>query len=278
MLAGRRLLAAEPPQPQDLVIMILGLHMRPAHATVWSGGLVRLLEQLGFSQGAARVALARLVRRGLLRRVHRGRRVSYALTARARHVLDEGDRRILGLGQSIAAPRLFTTLIHQLPDDRRLERQRLARRLRFLGFGSLQDGLWISPRDRSGELAELLAELRIERYVTLLVGRRLPVATYPLFERAWDLPALAARYRLFAEEFAPFARAAGRRGLDDAEAFALRTVMMHLFRGFAFLEPELPDGLMPDAGARRRALAVFRAVHGRLAVAAQRHFDAAMRP
>ncbi len=29
-----------------------------------------------------------------------------------------------------------------------LERQRLALRLRFLGFGSLQDGVWISPRDR----------------------------------------------------------------------------------------------------------------------------------
>jgi len=270
------MLASEPPKPQDLVVMVLGLYMRPAHATVWSGGLVALLEELGFSRGASRVALARLVNRKLTKRVRRGRLVSYALTARARRVLAEGDRRILTLGRSAGPVEVWTTLIHQIPETRRLQRQRLALRLRFLGFGSLQDGLWISPRDRGREIAPLIEELGIERHAIVLVGERLPWATYPLVERAWDLPALVARYRLFAEEFGPYVLRSGRRELSEAEAFAVRTIMVHLFRGFSFLDPELPDERMPDPRARPHALKVFECVYEDLAPPAQRHFDSAV--
>src|SRR5581483_10747891 len=67
-------------QPQDLVITLLGAYVHPREATVWSGGLVQLLGEFGFSTGAARVALARLVRRDLLEPRRDGRLVHYALT------------------------------------------------------------------------------------------------------------------------------------------------------------------------------------------------------
>ena len=40
----------EPLQPQDLVITLLGTYVRPFGDAVWSGGLVALLEELGFSR------------------------------------------------------------------------------------------------------------------------------------------------------------------------------------------------------------------------------------
>lgn len=257
--------------------MVLGLYMRPAHDTVWSGGLVTLLQELGFSRGAARIALARLVRRELMKRVRHGRLISYALTARAESVLAEGDRRILTLGSASEPPDAWTTLIHQIPDERRLERQRLALRLRFLGFGSLQDGVWISPRDRRGEVASLLEELDVAGYAVVLAGQRLASATYPLIERVWDLPALAARYRLFAEAFGGYAESSGRSDVSDMEAFVVRTIMVHLFRGFAFLDPDLPDEFMPDPAARRHAVQIFHGVYDTLAQPAQHHFDRAVR-
>ena len=67
------LASSEPLQPQDLVITLLGTYVRPYGDTVWSGGLVALLGELGFSHGAARVALTRLVRRGLIARRRSGR-------------------------------------------------------------------------------------------------------------------------------------------------------------------------------------------------------------
>ena len=50
-------------------------------------------------------------------------------------------------------------LWHTIPEARRLERGRLTRRLRFLGFGPVQDGTWIVPRDRASEVRALLEEL-----------------------------------------------------------------------------------------------------------------------
>jgi len=135
----------EPLQPQDLVITLLGTYVRPFARQVWSGGLVTLLAEFGFSDGAARAALTRLVRRDLIARVRAGRLVHYRLTPRCERLLIEGDGRIFSLGRLPAGAGPWTVLWHAIPEDRRLERTRLGRRLRFLGFGSAQDSVWVAP-------------------------------------------------------------------------------------------------------------------------------------
>ena len=49
---------------------------------------------------------------------------------------------------------------------------------------------------------------------------------------------------------------------------------MHLFRGFAQLDPELPEDLAPLSAPRTRAAEIFEALYTGLAAASQRHFDA----
>jgi len=256
---------------------LLGAYVRGHHETLWSGGLVTLLGELGFSTAAARAALTRFARRDLLARVRRGRQIHYRLTERTERVLAEGDRRIFALGTETQAPETWTALWHDIPERQRLERGRLARRLRFLGFGTLRDGLWIAPGDRERELLPLLGELGVEARCELLVGRLAgaPGST-ALVRQAWDLDALAARYRAFTDEFGPFARRRGAPRLDDAAAFRVRTRVLHRYRGFPFLDPGLPDALMPDPRARPRAVAVFARAYAALQPPAQRHFDGVM--
>jgi phenylacetic acid degradation operon negative regulatory protein len=105
----------EPFQPQDLVITMLGAYVRPFARTVWSGGLVALLAEFGFSDGAARAALTRLVRRDLIARVRAGRLVHYRLTSRCERLLVEGDGRIFTLGRLPAQLGPWTVLWHQIP-------------------------------------------------------------------------------------------------------------------------------------------------------------------
>src|SRR5437764_10503086 len=106
----------EPLQPQDLVVTLLGTYVRPFGAgPVWSGGLVVLLGEFGFSYGAARVALTRLVRRELLERVRDGRLIHYRLTPRCDRLLAEGDGRIFSLGDPPDDGRRWTVLMHQIP-------------------------------------------------------------------------------------------------------------------------------------------------------------------
>jgi phenylacetic acid degradation operon negative regulatory protein len=261
----------EPLQPQDLVITLLGTYVRPFARPVWSGGLVVLLGEFGFSDGAARAALTRLVRRDLIARVRSGRLVHYRLTPRCERLLIEGDGRIFALGRLPAGAGPWTVLWHQIPEERRLERARLARRLRFLGFGSVQDSVWVAPQDHSAEVLGLLGELGVADHGTLFVSSVSPGPGLPaLVARAWDLTGLEERYQAFCSEFSRYASIS----LGDRDAFMVRTRLMHVFRAFAQLDPELPDELAPLSGARTRAAEIFDALYARLAAPSQRHFDA----
>ena len=250
---------------------LLGTYVRPFGGTVWSGGLVLLLGEFRFSDGAARIALNRLVRRGLLARVRSGRLVHYRLTPRCERLLIEGDGRIFSLGRLPGDAGPWTLVWHQIPEHRRLERGRLGRRLRFLGFGSVQDSVWVSPHDNSSEVGRLLDESGVAAYSTVFVASvRAGAGLAALVARAWDLSGLEGRYDAFCAQFEPYRSAS----LGDRDAFLVRTRLMHAFRAFAHLDPELPEELAPLSGARSRAAGIFDALYTELAAGSQRHVDA----
>ena len=272
---GGGLPASDQVQPQELAVTILGTYVRPFGDRVWSGGLVELLGELGFSEGAARVALTRLVHRGLIERLRDGRLVHYRVTARADRLLAEGDVRIFSLGDPRDDEGTWTVLWHQIPEDRRLELSRLARRLRFLGFGSVQGSVWVSPHDHAAEVVRLLEELHVSDYATMFTAHPDAVVGLPaLVSRAWDLSGLVDRYEAFVGEFSPLCARRVLAGLSDREAFLVRTRLVHQFRGFPLIDPELPEELAPVSGPRSRAAAVFHELYAGLADASQRHFDA----
>jgi phenylacetic acid degradation operon negative regulatory protein len=262
------------PAPQDLVLSLLGAHLAPRRRRkVWSGGLVRLLEEFGFSPGAARVALNRLAARELLAPARKGRLVHYTLTPRAVAVLAEGDRRIFTLGRAPRRRVTWTVLWHAIPEDRRDARARLVRRLRFLGFGSMQDGTWLAAHDREREVAELVKELGVAEHVGVLLGRpstEIDFAAWAM--RVWDLDYLSQRYQAFVAQFR------GQPVRDDREALLLRTRLVHTYREFPFLDPELPEDLVPAPPYRADAVWLFHDLYPALAPAAQRHFDEVTMP
>ncbi|MBS1880128.1 MAG: PaaX family transcriptional regulator [Actinobacteria bacterium] len=260
-------------QPQDLVITMLGTYLRPRSRRLWSGGVVELLGEFGFSPGAARIALVRLVNRELLERTMSGRLAFYTLTGRSHKLLHEGDRRIFSLGERPSAADHWTVVWHAIPEDQRLKRDRLARRLRFLGFGALQDGTWVSPHEREAEAVELIEDLGVQAYCGVLIGSPAEALDFRTFvSRMWPLDELSGRYRAYLDEFKPYAR---RRSLGDEAAFQVRTRAVHAFRQFPALDPQLPDDYMSAPQFRAEAIEVFTDLYERLAKPASRHFDAA---
>jgi phenylacetic acid degradation operon negative regulatory protein len=261
-------------QPQDLVLTMLGAHLRRPGETVWSGGMVRLLGSFGFTTGSARAALSRLVLRDLLRRTREARFVHYALSGRAEQLLADGDRRIFSFGRNGPTPELWTIVWHTIPEDQRVARSRLVSRLRFLGFGSLQDATWVAASDREQEVLRVLAALGMAEYASVFVGRlSRETELGALIAQAWRLDDVAARYRDFLAVYGPLERRAGQRALDDQRAFIARTSMLHRFRGFPFLDPELPPELDPVLELRGKVVATFDAVYRGLEPAAERHFS-----
>src|SRR5437764_3988600 len=257
--------------PQELVMTLLGSYAHPRETRrIWSGGLVAVLTELGFSDGAARIGAARRARRGLLARHRDGRHAHYSLTHRTVALLADGDRRIFSLGRRERPAGEWTVLWQSIPESRRQARERLVRRLRFLGFGPYSDGTWIAPHDREDEVLALLGELGVTEHAGLMLGRpsaKLDVRRFA--GRAWDLDDLAARYTAFVGQFGGYAG----KDISDAEAFDVRTRLVHTFRAFPSLDPELPADLVPAPDRRAAAVELFHDLYTALAPAAQRHFD-----
>jgi phenylacetic acid degradation operon negative regulatory protein len=279
VLASESWLSAAPSglQPQDLAITTLGAYGRRTTGPIWSGGMVRLLGEFGFSIGAARVALGRLARSGLLERARSGRQVHYAMTPALQHLLAEGDAQIFGLGVDDEWSGIWTVLWQSVPDELGLQRRRLAGRLRFLGFGPVQNGTWVSPHDRARELAAVIEDLEIASHVGVIVGRpATDDALQTLIAQAWDLEALAAGYERFLEQLRPFRSARSRARLSDRDAFVVRTRAVHEFRRFPSQDPGLPEAIVSRRWKRADAVAAFRELYDLLADPAQRHFDGEM--
>ncbi|MGH3450594.1 MAG: PaaX family transcriptional regulator C-terminal domain-containing protein, partial [Haloechinothrix sp.] len=170
-------------------------------------------------------------------------------------------------------------LWHAIPDDRRQAREVLVRRLRFLGFGSIQDGTWIAPRDRHREVSELLSELDVRGHVGLMLGRPLADSDVQNFvARAWDLDALSTMYASFADEFGSYCSRPAGHALDDRATFVLRTRLVHAFRRFPFLDPELPHAMVRPPPRRAESVGLFHDLYSTWARPAQRHFDEVTAP
>jgi phenylacetic acid degradation operon negative regulatory protein len=92
-----------------------------------------------------------------------------------------------------------------------------------------------------------------------------------LLERAWDLDALADRYGEFIHTF-------GDRIPDtDEERFRSLTQLVHAWRHFPFVDPEIPLRLLPTRWLGRQAKDLFDDRHARWAPGANRWYESTER-
>lgn len=265
----------EAPQPQELILTLLADNVRNRLDRVWSGGLSRVAEEFGFSSSLVRASLARLARRNLIARQKRGRFVYYYLPPRAEQLFSEGDRRIFTLGDDNHVDGKVTVLIHSMPADMHYERARLSRRLRFLGFGSPQDGVWLCAGHRQDEIIELLEELEVSHYHSIIIGNLLEWAdSHLVIDNAWNFARLNERYEAYVRTFDEVAR---RPPASDREALLIRTVATHNYRQFPALDPGINDAVHPSPVHKTAAIALFERIHDDFAEAAHRYFDDAVR-
>jgi phenylacetic acid degradation operon negative regulatory protein len=258
---------------QNLVFTLFGTYVLPAPRTVWSGGIVQALEDLGFTTAAARIALSRLVRKGFLSRVKDGRRVYLEMSPTLQRVLAEGEERIFSFGAPEPMSSTWTLLSYSIPEELRAERDRLRKRLSFLGFGSIHDGFWFTPRDRVDLVMKILEELKLRQYAEVFRGAPVSGAEVPaLISRAWNGAHLRQLYESFVDEYSGYRTPMTKQRLSDRDAFLIRTRAVHEFRQFVELDPELP-GPHEDQEIRDRAVETFNDVYTSLAAIAQSYFD-----
>lgn len=268
-------------RPQDLVFTLFGDYLLQRPGAVWVGALIAVLGALGVTEGAARTTLSRMSRKGWLDTRRDGRRSFYTLTPRGRRLLEHGAARIYHPPRDEPWDGLWSVLAYSIPEDHRHLRDRLRVRLSWLGFGSLGNGLWISPRDARVQVEELAAELGIKGHIELFRAEHLGWSSRSqLVAQAWDLPGLDALYRAFMERHRP--RLAGcvaclREGRgSDRDCFVHRFRLVHEYREFPLLDPYLPGELLPRDWHGEEAAKLFERYHDALGAAAERYMDSVL--
>jgi phenylacetic acid degradation operon negative regulatory protein len=257
------------PAARSLLLTVLGEFVLPRPDGVWQEALVGSLRLLGFSDAAARQAVARSAREGWLEAERLGRRSRMRLSASATELLRDGAQRIYSFGGPVRWDGRWLLVALRVPEEQRRLRHRVTTRLAWAGFGSLGGGLWITPHvDRESEAAGAAdgagpaVDLVSFRAELGALG-----ATSKVLDSAWDLPALRDQYRQFIADF-------GRLRPQAAErVFTAQTGLVHAWRRFPFIDPDLPDDLLPADWPRRRAHRLFADRHERWGGAAQAHFD-----
>lgn len=254
------------PAARSTLLTVLGEYLLPRPDGVWQEALIGSLRLLGFTPSAARQAVVRSAREGWLEGERIGRRSKMRLTASSTELLADGARRIYGFGRPVAWDGRWVLVVLRVPEPRRELRHRLTTRLAWAGFGSLGGGLWITPH--AGREAQIQAE---EPAQLLSFNAELGALgdTAKVIQEAWDLPGLRQHYEQFLADFGPDPDSG-----DDGAVFASQTALVHAWRRFPFIDPDLPDDLLPPDWPRPRAYELFRTRHERWAPAAQSHFDA----
>lgn len=273
MLATRR--------AQDLVFTLFGdtlLHRDGPH---WVGSIIRLLQPLGLSEGAARTVLSRMARKGWLSAERQGRNSYYQLTARGRKLLQEGEDRIYRPTWRDSWDGRWLLVTYSIPEDVRHLRDRLRDRLTWLGFGSLGNGLWISPLDLRKEVAEIAESLDTTDYLECFYGEGAAFTDADrLVSKCWDLAQINGRYEEFISEYVPIFEQCradiGLGVLTPESAYGLRLRLIHEYRGFPLLDPFLPGVLLPKNWAGQCAAHFFRVFHDLLTDLGESHVDAVL--
>ncbi|HEX4087863.1 MAG TPA: PaaX family transcriptional regulator C-terminal domain-containing protein, partial [Trebonia sp.] len=270
-------------RPPRLLLTLLGDYWWQRTESLPSAAIVGLLAEFGVSDSAARAALSRLTRNGLLVTSRSGRRTFVRLSRRAADVLDDGGRRIFSFGATPAPwDGMWSLVAFSIPEEHRSARDELRKELRWLGFAPLYDGLWVCPRDHAGDVMARLKDLGIST-ATAFRATALPavtaddagggadpaasadtaagphgaLVTADIPARAWDLSGLRDRYQEFTE-FAGLLRDQTVAGeITTADALVARTRVMNEWRAFPAMDPDLPDELLPPAWPRAAARDLF---------------------
>lgn len=258
---------------KSVLMTVLGELVLPAGGSAWTGTLVDSLGRLGYGDGNARQVLTRVRDDGLIEPERRGRRTRWHLTDQGRDLLEAGAERIYHFGRRAETWDGRWLFLHcSVPEPMRRQRRLLQTRLSFEGFGFLSPAVAVSPHCHLEPVANrVLEELGLAELAVVVAGHTGAVSPDPvILERAWDLDGLRAAYRGFVDRFQ------GREPEDGPErggaCFDHLVRLVHDWRRFPFLDPEVPHQLLPDDWVGHQAQGLFEEARSRWGPEAATYF------
>lgn len=262
---------------QSMLFTIYGEYVRHYGGEIWVGSLTKLMGEFGLSEPAIRAAISRTMKQGWIESRRIGNRSYYRMTLRGKKRLDEAALRIY---KEVPTEwdGSWCMVSYNIPEESRHLRDQLRKELSWMGFGMLANSTWISPHHLEERVKDMNEAYEITPYVEIFNARHLGWSEPTrLVSKCWNLDEINAAYEGFIAEYQPKyedikRRLYQREGLQDSECFVEKTKLVHEYRKFLFIDPSLPDELLPDFWLGREAAELFRGYYDLLNPGAVRFF------
>ncbi|NIJ12511.1 phenylacetic acid degradation operon negative regulatory protein [Saccharomonospora amisosensis] len=226
-------------RPQTYILLFCAEYVGDPCMAVFSGSYITTLGKVGVGEYAARSTISRMLRRGTLEKVRRGKRIYLRPSKHTRDTLEEGGHRAWRSAVNRDWDGRWTLLGFSFPEQRRADRHLLRSRLVWAGFGMLQNGLWIAPRvvDVREVLDGVPGNDGLKVFHATVAD---PTEVSTLVRDAWDLTALRGAYEGFLARW-DVADPLPQAEDDLARQLALLAEWLMLVRH----DPGLPVQLLP---------------------------------
>ncbi len=256
------------PAARSLLLTVLGEYVYPRDSGIWQESLVRALVTLDYTEQAARQAVARSTREGWLETERVGRRARLTLSDSTTALVDTGSERIYSFGEPQSWDGRWLMIVLRVAEENRSVRHQLRSSLAWAGFGSLGGGIWLTPHvGREREVAATIERQPHATAISFISELGAIGDPHEIVAGAWDLDAVREQYSEFIGRFSR------SRPTQPAACFREMTLMVHAWRKFPFLDPDLPESLIPPSWPRARAHALFADRHERWGSRAGEFFE-----
>jgi phenylacetic acid degradation operon negative regulatory protein len=231
----------------SMVMTLYGDAFAPRRQAIWLGSLIQLLAPFGISSRQVRTSVYRLAQDQWFGIERIGRRSYYGLSPIGLQRVQHAGERIYEFS---AAPWDGNwTLVFIDAKWKLSTRQKLRRQLQWDGFGQLAPNILAHPRAKQQSLVEIIEACDAKENVTLLKAASIDLYSrkplIDLMQQTFVLASIDNAWRQFIKRFAPLSKDAA--SLSPADAFYVRTLLIHEYRRILLRDPNLPEALLPTA-------------------------------
>lgn len=268
-------------KPQSMLFTIFGEYVRHYGKDIWVGSLTKLLGEFGMTEQAVRAAISRMLRQGWLESKKVGNRSYYSMSVRGKKRLDEAAERIYKVESNGSWDGKWCIASYTIPEDQRNLRDQFRKELSFMGFGMLSISTWISPNDLVDRVKEMTEGYGIKDYVEIFQATHLGWSEAKnLVSKCWNLDEINQAYKDFIDnyqsQYEDFVEKTSKgQEISDSYCFVEKSNLVHTYRKFLFIDPDLPNELLPNIWLGGEADQLFKNYYQLLHPGAVRFFEEA---
>jgi len=254
----------------SIIRTITGLYLRHQSVPIPRTHVVSLAIAAGVSSATAQTAISRLIDKQVL---ENDTDSTLRVPLMAQAMFERGRRRIFTPRQMSESDQ-WCLVAYSLPETLRPLRHQIRKHFQQLGGGLVAAGLWIFPEYLREEVDAALVALQARGQATIFTVEQphFPSSARDAASKWWDLEQLGSLHEQFLDA------TSGLRAdqVDPAEAYRGYVSMIDAWRALPYLDPGLPDGMLPDAWPGKRSRERFLALSNAFERPARHFVDSAL--